>query len=314
MNLDPQIAHILGLVKKAAYPDLWELSPEQARAQLAKTMPVLDAKPVTIHAWKDKLIPANDRLIPVRVYTPRPIEGGELLPVLMWLHGGGFVVGSVQLYDSICRSLAIQSDCIVVSVDYRLAPEHKFPAGVEDCFAVLRWLGNDAVEIGGDSARIVVAGDSAGGNLAAVSTILARDAGGPDIALQVLIYPGTAPYPDSASHFEFAEGYFLSRKTILWFYQHYLRHESDSRDFRFAPLLTKDLAGLPAALVIVAGYDPLRDEGIEYAMKLRDAGNIVDLSNYCTMTHAFFSFSGAVDVAKQAIEQVADIVRRICRR
>ena len=313
MNLDPQIDHILGLVKKAAYPELWELSPEQARAQLAKTMPILDAKPVAVHTWEDKPIPVDDRLIPVRVFTPRLARSGELFPVLMWLHGGGFVVGSVQVYDSICRLLAKKSDCIVVSVDYRLAPEHKFPAGVEDCFAVLRWLGNNANEIGGDSSRIVVAGDSAGGNLAAVSTILARDAGGPNIVLQVLIYPGTAPHPESASHYEFSDGYFLNRKTILWFYAHYLQHESDCNDFRFAPLLTTDLSGLPAALVIVAGYDPLRDEGIEYANRLRAAGNIVDFSNYRSMPHAFFSFSGAVDVSKQAIEQVANAVRKACR-
>ena len=313
MHLDPQIEHILGLVNKAGYPEFWELSPLEARAQLAKTMPILDAKPVPIHKWEDKFIPVGARLIPVRVFTPRPARSGELLPVMMWLHGGGFVVGSVQLYDSICRLLARQSDCIVVSVDYRLAPEHKFPAGVEDCFAVLSWLGDHAIEIGGDRSRIVVAGDSAGGNLAAVSAILARDAGGPGIALQVLIYPGTAPRPESASHYEFAEGYFLSRKTILWFYQHYLRHESDGNDFRFAPLLTEDLTGLPPALVIVAGYDPLRDEGIAYARKLQAAGNIVELSNYRTMTHAFLSFSGAVDVSKQAIKQVATAVRKAWR-
>ena len=312
MKLDPQIDHILGLVKKAAYPELWELSPVQARAQLAKTMPILDAKPVAVHAWADRFIAAQNRFIPVRVFTPRPTISGELLPVLIWLHGGGFVVGSVQIYDSICRLLAKQSDCIVVSVDYRLAPEYKFPAGVEDCFAVLCWLGANAAEIGGDSSRLVVAGDSAGGNLAAVTAILARDAGGPNIALQVLIYPGTAPYPESASHYEFAEGYFLNRKTIQWFYQHYLRCESDRGDFRFAPLLTRHLRSLPPALVIVAGYDPLRDEGIEYATRLQAAGNVVDLSNYHTMTHAFFSFSGAVDVSKQAIEQVAMTVREAC--
>ncbi len=162
-------------------------------------------------------------------------------PVLVWLHGGGHVVGSLDSYDALCRQLALQGDCIVVSVAYRLAPEHKFPAGVEDSFAALRWAGGHAAEIGGDPERLAIGGDSAGGNLAAVCAILARDAGFPALLLQLLVYPRTAPDEDFASHHEFAEGHLLTRKTILWFHDHYRASDADREDFRYAPLICTDL-------------------------------------------------------------------------
>jgi acetyl esterase len=191
--------------------------------------------------------------------------------VMVWLHGGGHVVGSLTSYDALCRMLALEADCIVVSVDYRLAPEHKFPAGVDDCIAALVWAGAHAAEIGGDPDRIAVGGDSAGGNLAAVCAILARDRGFPRLVFQLLVYPRTAPDEELPSHYTYAEGHLLTRRAILWFHEHYRASDADRGDFRYAPLLCPDLTRLPPALVIVGECDPLRDDGITYARALRPA-------------------------------------------
>ncbi len=201
----------------------------------------------------------------LRIYTPR--DAGTSLPVLVWLHGGGHVVGSLASYDALCRMLALEADCIVVSVDYRLAPEHKFPAGVDDCFAALAWVGAHAAEIGGDPGRIAVGGDSAGGNLAAVCAILARDRGFPRLAFQLLVYPRTAPDEELPSHHTYAEGHLLTRRAILWFHEHYRASDADRNDFRYAPLLCPDFTRLPPALVIVGECDPLRDDGVAYAKR-----------------------------------------------
>ncbi|CAN0484152.1 unnamed protein product, partial [Phaeothamnion confervicola] len=204
---------------------------------------------------------------------------------------------------------ANQADCIVVSVDYRLAPEAKFPAAVEDSHAALKWVALHAVEFGGDAGCIAVGGDSAGGNLAAVMAILARDAAHPKISFQLLIYPCTAPEPETASHHKFKEGFVLTRNSITWFYRQYLRGGKDLKDFRFAPLIHDDLSGLPPSLIIVAGYDPLRDEGMDYARKLIEAGNRVRLSNYEGMVHGFFLMGGAVDEARRAVSESAHALR-----
>jgi acetyl esterase len=303
MPLDPQVAQIIDLIKKAGNLEYWQMTPQEARAFHNKKAPILDARPEPIYRSEDRTVPGPAGDIPVRIFTPR--ESGEPLPVLVWFHGGGHVIGSLDSYDSVCRQLALRADCIVVSVDYRLAPEHKFPAAVDDSFAALTWVGQHAAEIGGDPNRIAAGGDSAGGNLAIVAAILARDAGSPPLVFQLLVYPPTAPYPDSASQLELAEGYLLTRKNILWFQNHYLHDDNDRQDIRYAPLICADLSRLPAALVIVAEYDPLRDEGIAYAERLRQAGNRVELTNYEGMVHPFFSMSGALDVGKQAIAQAS---------
>lgn len=303
MTLDPTIAAILARARQAGLPEYWELTPQDARRQHNEKAPVLGAPYVDLFRVEDRAVPGPAGGVPVRVYTPRRPAGPA--PVLVWFHGGGHVVGSLESYDTLCRQLAAQSGCLLVSVDYRLAPEHKFPAAVEDSFAALTWVAENAAAIGADPDRIAVGGDSAGGNLAAVCTILARDAGAPPLRYQLLVYPATAPYPDSPSQRELAEGYLLTRRNILWFHDHYLRGEQDREDFRWAPLLVDDLGGLPPALVIVAGYDPLRDEGIAYAERLREAGNVVELINYEGMIHAFFSMSGAVDDAREAVARAA---------
>jgi acetyl esterase len=308
MPLDPQIEVVINLVKQANAPEFWQLTPDQAREQyLLRTDKLKVREP--IHKTEDRRIPGPARDIPVRIYRPRDAQPGELFPVLVWYHGGGFVIGSVDTHDSVCRMLANQADCLVVSVDYRLAPEHKFPAAVEDAQAALRWVAVHAREVGGDANRIAVGGDSAGANLAAVVALLARDAGHPAIAFQLLVYPCVAPEPETPSHHKFAEGYVLTRKTITWFFGQYLRSRKDENDFRFAPLIADDLSGLPPALIVVAGYDPLRDEGVAYAKRLIEGGNRVRLSNYEGMIHGFYLMGGAVDAARHAVAESAGMLK-----
>lgn len=308
MPLDPQIEFVIGLVKKANAPEFWQLTPDQAREQYLLRVARLAVKE-PIFRTEDRRIPGPGSHIPIRIYTPREFKPGEKLPVLLWFHGGGFVIGSLDTHDSVCRMLANQSDCIVVSADYRLAPEYKFPAAVEDCEAALKWVALHAVEFGADPQAIAVGGDSAGANLATVVAILARDAGHPKLAFQLLIYPCAAPEPETPSHHKFAEGYVLSRNTVTWFFKHYQRNRADSNDFRFAPLVADDLANLPPALVLVAGYDPLRDEGVDYAKRLIEAGNRVRLVNYEGMIHGFILMGGAVDAAKRAVAESAQALR-----
>lgn len=308
MALDPQIEFVIGLVKKANAPEFWQLTPDQAREQYLLRVGKLAVKE-PIFRVEDRRIAGPGSDIGLRIYTPREAEPAGKLPILVWFHGGGFVIGNLDTHDSACRMLANQADCLVVAVDYRLAPEHKFPAAVEDCEAALGWVATHAAEIGGDAGRIAVGGDSAGANLATVVAILARDAGHPRIAFQLLIYPCTAPEPETASQHKFAEGYVLTRKTMTWFYGQYLRSRRDENDFRFAPLVADDLSNLPPALVLVAGYDPLRDEGVEYARRLIESGNSVRLSNYEGMIHGFYLMGGAVDAARQAVAESAQRLR-----
>jgi acetyl esterase len=228
----------------------------------------------------------------------------------VWLHGGGHVVGSLDSYDALCRKLALSADCIVVSVAYRLAPEHKFPAGVIDSFAALKWAAGHANEFGGDAARVAIGGDSAGANLAAVCAILARDAGEPALCFQLLVYPRTAPDEEFPSHHALAEGYNLTRKTILWFHDHYRASLADRNDFRYAPLICPDLSRLPPSLIIIGEFDPLRDDGIAYAHRLEAAGNEVELSDYPGMIHPFFSMGGAIDAGRAAMVEAAHALRR----
>ena len=308
-SLDPQIEGVLKLIEDAGHPEFWQLTPEQARAAFEKTAPILDAKPVEVFNVENLKIPSPSGNIPLRIYIPA--ESQQPLPILLWLHGGGFVVGGLNSYDSICRQLTKRAECIVVSVDYRLAPDHKFPAAVEDCFATLQWVVKYAGAFGADPTRIAIGGDSAGGNLSAVTAILARDAGlVKNIVLQLLIYPCTAVKPDTDSHYQYAEGYLLTRKNMLWFIDNYLNDESDTQDFRYAPLITEDLSHLPPALIIVADHDPLYDEGVAYAGRLRAAGNQVELSDYQGAIHGFYSMSGATDIAKQALEESATALKK----
>lgn len=307
-RLDPQVRAIVDGIAASGAPAYCDQSPAEARRSHDEKAPVLGAPFVELPAVETFAIDGPAGAIPVRHY--RLVATSEPLPTLVFYHGGGHVVGSLDSYDTLCRQLASQSGLGVLSVDYRLAPEHPFPAAVDDAFAAYRWARRSGGVVGIDTDRIAIGGDSAGGNLAAVVAILGRDAGLPTPMHQLLVYPATAAYPDSASQLEFAEDHVLTRRLILWFHDHYLDYgRGDHTDWRWAPLLAPDLRELPAATVLLAECDPLRDEGIEYARRLAIAGVEVTLKVYPGMTHPFFSWSDAVDRAREAVSFAADQLR-----
>ncbi|MFT6388476.1 MAG: acetyl esterase [Cellvibrionaceae bacterium] len=306
MTLDPQAKELLDIVNAFRTKGFHEIGAEKAR-EAYNTRPA-NLGPEWIEVFKliNKTIKHNNLSIPIRIYIP--IESNEPLPVFTFYHGGGMVIGSLDSYDTLCRQIAVQSGCIVVSVDYRLAPENKFPAAVEDAYAALEWVSQHADSFNGDLRRLAVGGDSAGGSLAAVVAILARDSQ-INIQFQLLIYPATAPHADHESQLKFAKGYFLERLTILWFHECYIRDDSDRLDFRYAPLITKDLSKLPPTLIIVADHDPLRDEGVAYAKRLKESGVEVMLEEYEGMFHPFLTLAGVLDQGKLAITACADKLR-----
>ncbi|MGH1487546.1 MAG: alpha/beta hydrolase [Cellvibrionaceae bacterium] len=301
MTLDPQAKAFLDKVNSMGNEPIHTLGAEKARIVYAARPDYLAPEKVELFKVVDQTISTPQYEIPVRIYTP--VKPNTSLPVMVFYHGGGMVIGTLDGYDTLCRQLAMQSGCIVVSVDYRLAPEHKFPSAVDDAYGALTWVVNNAVSLGGDPQKIAVGGDSAGGSLAAVVAILARDQQLVTLKYQLLIYPATASHADSDSQLRLAEGYFLERETILWFHKSYIRSDKDREDFRYAPLITEDLRGLPPAMVLVAGYDPLRDEGIAYAKCLSESGVRVQLSEYKGMFHPFLSFAGVLDEGKRAISE-----------
>lgn len=301
MPLDPQAQAFLDQVVAMNLPPLNTLSVEEAR-QATAALSEMHGAPEPV-ASVDNLVaagPAGE--IPLRVYTPEQ-EGPY--PLLIYLHGGGWVIGDLETHDALCRTLTNSVGCMVASVDYRLAPEHKFPAAAEDAYAATAWVAAHAAEIGGDPQRVAVGGDSAGGNLAAVAALMARDRGGPALVHQLLVYPVTDSACDTVSCRENAEGYFLTLDMMRWFWQHYLRSASDGENPYAAPLRARDLRGLPAALVITAEFDPLRDEGEAYAARLRAAGVRVQLKRYDGMIHGFFGMSALLDRARDAIQDAA---------
>jgi acetyl esterase len=237
--------------------------------------------------------------IPIRVYTP---TGTGPFPILVFFHGGGWVIGDLESHDGLCRSLTNAVGCVTVSVDYRLAPEHKFPAAPEDCYAAAKWVADNAATINGDPQRIAVGGDSAGGNLTAVVSLMARDRGGPKLVYQLMIYPATDYFPDTPSMRDNADGYFLTKVDMVWFLNHYLTSEADAKDPYMSPIKANDLHGLPPAMVITAEFDPLRDEGELYAARLKEAGVPVVLKRYDGMIHGFLSMSAMLVQGKKAHE------------
>lgn len=309
MTLDPQAKAFLHMVNVAAASrePIHEQGATKARETYAERPAHLAPEFVALYQVEDKVLDAYGLQVPSRIYTPFNSE--QTLPALMFYHGGGMVIGSLDGYDTLCRQIAHQAQCIVVSVDYRLAPENKFPAAIDDAYAALSWLVNNGASINVDTNNIVIGGDSAGGSLTAVCALLARDNQLANLKGQILIYPATAPHADAESHFTFAKGYFLERETVLWFHNCYIRSDDDRKDFRYAPLIAEDHSKLPPALVIVAGFDTLRDEGIAYAEKLKAAGCDVDLQEYKGMFHPFVSLAGILDDGKKAISEVAKSLR-----
>jgi acetyl esterase len=244
--------------------------------------------------------------MPVRLYTP---PGRGPFPVLVYFHGGGWVIGNIAAYDPTCRALTNAAGCVVVSVEYRLAPEHKFPAAPEDCYAALQWVATNAAAINGEPARLAIGGDSAGGNLTAVVAQMARDRGGPPLVYQVLVYPVTDYNYNTASYRENADGYLLTRDAMGWFWNHYLRSQADGSNPLASPLRAPNLRGLPPALVLTAEFDPLRDEGEAYAARLQETGVPVTLKRYDGMIHGFFSLGTVLDQGKQAMADAAAALR-----
>jgi acetyl esterase len=303
--LDPQAKAVLDAM--APMPDLGSVDLALLRGGMESQALLSPGAPEPVAKVEERRIPGPAGAIRVRIYTPR---GRGPHPVLIYFHGGGFVLCSLDTHDGTCRSLANGAGVLVVSVDYRLAPEHRFPAAPEDCYAAAQWAARSAAEIGGDPSRVAVGGDSAGGNLAAVVSLMARDRGGPRLRFQLLIYPVTDCAFGTASYRENAEGYFLTTAMMKWFWGQYLADPAAGAQAYASPLRARDLSGLPPALCITAGYDPLRDEGEAYAKRLAEAGVAATLSRYDGMFHGFFGMSAQLDAAKRAVGEASDALRK----
>jgi acetyl esterase len=301
------MAELLERIERAGAPPLYTMSPREARAAYVERSEVLDLPRAALARVEDFTLPADDGTpLAARLYADRH---DAALPVLLYLHGGGFVIGNLETHDSLCRQLALLSGGAVVALDYRLAPEHRFPTAVYDTWAALRWLASDgARSLGLDGHRIAVGGDSAGGTLAAVSAIHARDIGLP-LALQLLVTPGTAAQPDTPSHRLFATGFLLEAAGIEWFFDHYISR-SQRLDWRFAPLMAADLDDVAPACMILAECDPVVDEGVAYADRLRAAGVEVELELYRGLIHDFIKMGRALKEAVHAQQVAAAALRK----
>jgi acetyl esterase len=306
MSLDPDIAALLEMVQagieSGARIPFPQLTAVQARADFDASSPLLDVHPPALAYERHLPLPTRDgAMIDARLYAQEAPSGRNPAPVLLYMHGGGFVVGSLDSHQPLCRGLAADSGAAVLSVGYRLAPEHKFPTAFEDAVDALAWIGREGLAMGIDAGRVAVGGDSAGGTLAAALAIGAKaDRSLPQPVLQVLAYPGLSSRQTCNSYERYGSGYLLERSTVDWFFQQYLRDDSDRNDWRFAPLAARDLAGVPPALIVLAEYDPLLDEGRDYAVRLRAAGVSVDLQIYPGMIHEFLRMGNVVADALQA--------------
>jgi acetyl esterase len=299
MPLHPQCQAFLDMMAAQPGKPFQEMNLEEIQA-FRDAMPEgfgMAGAPQPVARTEDRAIPTPDGLVPVRIYWP---SVDRHLPVLLYFHGGGWVFGNPAWADAPCRALANGSGCIVVSVDYRLAPEHRFPAAADDCYAVTKYIADHPEEFAADSSRIAVSGDSAGGNLAAVVCQMARDRGGPTLTFQLLIYPCVDYFDDSPSMKENAEGYFLTISGMEWFWTRY-GDVAQAYEPYLSPLRAKSLAGLPPALVISAEFDPLRDQGELYAKRLSEAGIPASVKRFDGMIHGFFSMAGFMDAGGEAI-------------
>jgi acetyl esterase len=306
MTLDGQTRAALDLYARAQRAPTHQLSPEEARRGYAAAPDLAGAREPVARVW-DGAIPGPESMLPARFYVP---DIALPAPVLVYFHGGGWVCGGIEYVDPPLRSIANRALCAIVSVDYRLAPEHPYPAATEDAYAATSWVVENADSLGFDSGRVAVGGDSAGGNLATVVALMARDQGGPPLVFQVLIYPVTNYDFTTSSYDDNADGYLLTRDSMKWYWAHYLG-DSGTAGHPHASPLRADVNDLPPALVLTAEYDPLRDEGEAYARHLEASGVSVVLQRYDGLVHGFFRMGGAVRAAQRALDDIARALRDI---
>jgi acetyl esterase len=308
MPLDPQARLYIQQMEAMNLPPVTTITPQQARAN-ARLRPVYPGPEVARVEERRISSPAGKTRL--RIYTP---PGRGPFPALVWLHGGGWVTGDLDITDGTARHLCAGAGCVVVSVGYHLAPESKFPGPLDECFAATRWTASNAATIGADADRVAVAGDSAGGNLAAAVCLMARDRGAPALAFQLLVYPVTDWNFRTDSYVKNATGYLLTREAMQWYWGHYLRNEADAANPYAAPMQAKELRGLPPALVITAEYDPLRNDGEAYARRLRAAGVPATCTCYDGMIHGFFGRGAVMDKGKEAVAQACAALRKAFSR
>jgi acetyl esterase len=307
-KLAPEIRALLEGMAAQGAPPMETLSVPEAR-EAAAGLAQLGGDPEPVARVENRKIPGRAGEIPVRIYFP---EGKGPFPGVVFLHGGGWVIGNLDTHDTICRAIARRAGAVVVSVDYRLAPEHRFPAALEDSIDATAWVADNAAALGIDARRLIVAGDSAGANMATVVATKARGAQRPAIALQVLVYPVTDfTSADTTSHREFGEDHFLTRALMEWFGEFYLPRAEDKANPDVSPLLQSDLKGLPPALVMTAECDPLRDEGEAYAKRMQDQGVTVTLTRYAGMIHPFLHFLSVTPGAQKAVDEIAAAIKAV---
>lgn len=307
MSLDPQLKAYLDALEELGAPPLHLVPVDAARKMYEKAAEQTRGTPPELFAVEELVIPGPESELKAWLYRP---SEQDKLPMLVYFHGGGFTIGSLHSHDAVCRYLSKEANCLVLSVDYRLAPEHKYPAAVEDAWAATCWAVNNAKSLGGDPDRVAVGGDSAGGNLAAVVCLMAREAGDPQLAYQLLIYPGIDMTCSLPSHDTFADGYRLTRDLITWFYQAYFTKDDDVTEWQASPINAHSLAGLPPAFILSAGFDPLQDENKSYAYKLEAAGVEVQYSHYPDMIHGFVTMPGILSRAREALSESAAALRK----
>ncbi len=312
VKLDPDAAAVFKAFQEAGRPPYESASPAEARELYLKGRLVTNPDPPELKSVQPLTIPSPDSGIPARVYTPKTLrQSGGRSPCLVFFHGGGWVIGDLDSHDVVCRKLAHEGELIVIAVDYRLSPEAKFPAAVNDAIAATAWIAANAKQFGIDASRISVGGDSAGGNLAAVVAIHARDHNGPELAGQVLIYPGTDFRMTHPSHSEPETSILLTHSVIRWFKDHYLNGAEDIEDWRASPARIENLAGLPPAYVLTAGADPLRDEGDEFAKRLAEAGVPVKYRTFPGQFHGFFTMGKLLPQANVAAQEIGQWLKEL---
>ena len=310
VQLDPQARTVIDAFASMNLTPPHLLPIAEARAQFMQARAPFVAPAQAVASIQDVDIPGPGGPLRVRFYRPLGSRPDERLPALIYCHGGGWMFGDLESHDSLCRAICNGTPCVVAAVDYRLAPEHKFPAAVEDASAAIRHIAANSSEFGIDATRIAAGGDSAGGNLVAVAAIEFRDRGGPNLRLQLLLYPVTDLSMDSVSYREMGQGYLLTRERMSYFREQYLRSERDITDWRASPLKVRYLSNLPPALVLTASHDPLVDEGRSYAERLTRAGIPVEYRCYDGAIHGFLTMAGAIDAGKVGTSQIVEALRR----